>query len=732
MEVAKMLTAEEERRLKLLEYLAAKGKLKPQNISKQCLKDCSNLQNKIPPQISKQICEKKKDVFHRGTQFGFEASKNRTSNTGPLVCRSKAGKIHTWQTVSDNRFGNKALSRIPVPPKLCLPGSRPEQLDYAVQTRHEDNVVGSTLSSAVPESCENEAESGEEAGGRLTVTLAKSQREDKPVVSEICVTDKISLPNKRPAESGEVTRFQTKSTVKTRDKRISQSSRMSVARSLSSRLQAPNIKQLRESKIRPPAGKPVPLATTGCNHKVSIVSQPTSKHRITTERSFLTKSARTDGSHSHQPPSVHVTHMKDRTQRPSCTTKPKSTMLSDSSGLTAHKKSSDPVSIPQNRQRSFSYASKKASDGQSQHQLKSTALSACNKAAGRPQVEDNKQTNISERKQAVTNVTKESTTFTEPPNLAVGDANIRPHTPRMTAEDRKKKLEEWLTSKGKTYKRPPMTLPAKRPPTAQKRDTFSHSLWHEIEEEEELLVLSKKISQTLTECLELIKKGVSGETIHTALDKVPEAKRFAKYWVCKARLLEREGIFDVVELYKQGVQSGAMPIDELRDVVFDIMKNTSKKTKVVTFGPLPSEDVLVENEQCEDRDVQCCGSPTCSTIRPMGNVRTPCTVTGACDQGSAVKLQVASLSSKKEDGIGQQWKRLTPVRRSLRIHHSVSQYPEVVQEHDHVVSSLDELLDMADTDTYLYVRNEALPEEADHIIDMIKQDTLEEQNEGPV
>ncbi|XP_063788027.1 cytoskeleton-associated protein 2-like [Pseudophryne corroboree] len=734
MEAPRVLTAQEERQLKLLEYLAAKGKLKPQNNSKPYLKDCTNLQNKRPRQVSRQICEKR-DVFHKGTQFGFQENKNRTSKTASLPYRAKTGKIPAQQSILDSRFGNKTLSRIPVPSKLGLPRARPDQPDRSVKTKSRDivkSVAGKTLSSAAPESCENEAERCDEADGRSTVILSLSRHVEK---HEICPREKTSLSHRRPAASGDVTTIRSKCTIK-REQRIYQDSRKSVTRNLSNR--APTQQPVHEPKTQPTAGKPIPVASTGHNHRVSIVKQP-APNRSAIERSLRMKSLRTDSSHVNQPASVHAVHVKDSTQNPTCTSKPNSTMRSASSAGPEHKKMTyDPV--PKIRPRSFSYTSMKTSD--SQHLvnkqavgLKSTGLSACTKTLFRPLVDDFKQTNERERKQCVTNNIEEATAFPRPSNLAAGDTNITPHTPRMTADDRKKKLQEWLISKGKTYKRPPMTLAPKRPPTAQKQEAFNHSLWDGIEEEEELLCLAKKINQTLTECLELIEKGVSGEDIHTALEKVPEAKKFAKYWVCKARLLEREDVSDVAELYKQGVQCGAKPIDELRDTVFDIMKNTNKKTKVVTFGPLPNEDVSVENEPCEDKDVQCCGSPSWSTIRPVGNVRTPCTGTSTCDQGSAVKLQVASLSSKKEkknDGSGQGWKRLTPVRRSVRIHHSAYQYPDVVQEHDHVVSSLDELLEVADADTYLFMRNDALPEGAEHILGVIRQDTSGGQNEEPV
>lgn len=62
-----------------------------------------------------------------------------------------------------------------------------------------------------------------------------------------------------------------------------------------------------------------------------------------------------------------------------------------------------------------------------------------------------------------------------------------------------------------------MVLPPKRPPTAKKQDPCNRSVWEGIEEEEELLSLSNKIRQTLSECLELIEKV-----------KVPRHAVFAK------------------------------------------------------------------------------------------------------------------------------------------------------------------------------------------------------------
>lgn len=54
-------------------------------------------------------------------------------------------------------------------------------------------------------------------------------------------------------------------------------------------------------------------------------------------------------------------------------------------------------------------------------------------------------------------------------------------------------------------------------------------------------------------------------------------------------------------------------------------------------------------------------------------------------------------------------KLITPVRRSARIERAVSRYPEMLQDHDLVVSSLNELLEVEDTECFVFRKNEALP-----------------------
>lgn len=57
----------------------------------------------------------------------------------------------------------------------------------------------------------------------------------------------------------------------------------------------------------------------------------------------------------------------------------------------------------------------------------------------------------------------------------------------------------------------------------------------------------------------------------------------------------------------------------------------------------------------------------------------------------------------------QDMKLITPVRRSARIERAVARYPEMLQEHDVVVASLNELLEGDRTEYFVFRENEALP-----------------------
>ncbi|KAM6342344.1 cytoskeleton-associated protein 2-like isoform 2-T2 [Podargus strigoides] len=255
-----------------------------------------------------------------------------------------------------------------------------------------------------------------------------------------------------------------------------------------------------------------------------------------------------------------------------------------------------------------------------------------------------------------------------------------PKTP--SAADRKKQLEEWLASKGKTYKRPPMMLLQKKSVQLSCRNV------KEKEKQEKPEQLCLKIDNLLTECLKLVEEGVQTEELLAVLSNVPQAEKFAKFWICKAKLLARSGPFDVTGLYKAAVCAGAMPLQELREVVLDILKAADQTSEAEQ--PVPWEPSTPERPH------------VAATPGPTGRSLTRLPL--------SIKLQVTSASRGKELLEGQELKFLTPVRRSLRIERAGSHYPEMLKDHDPVVSSLSEILDAEEETQFFFRRNKALPE----------------------
>nr|AAH32969.1 Ckap2l protein [Mus musculus] len=74
-----------------------------------------------------------------------------------------------------------------------------------------------------------------------------------------------------------------------------------------------------------------------------------------------------------------------------------------------------------------------------------------------------------------------------------------------------------------------------------------------------------------------------------------------------------------------------------------------------------------------------------------------------------IKLQVAPIPRICGMPEVQDMKLITPVRRSARIERTVARYPEMLQEHDVVVASLNELLEVDKTECFIFRENEALP-----------------------
>ncbi|KAM8794574.1 cytoskeleton-associated protein 2-like [Eudromia elegans] len=302
-----------------------------------------------------------------------------------------------------------------------------------------------------------------------------------------------------------------------------------------------------------------------------------------------------------------------------------------------------------------------------------------------------------------------------------------PKTP--TPEDRKRQLQEWLASKGKSYKRPPMTLPRKKPP--KEKPVCRSSAKEEKEERPERVCLDR-INSILTNCLKLVEEGVPTEKLLDMLAHVPHTERYARFWVCKAKLLARAGPFDAMGLYKDAVCAGAVPLQELREVILQMLKGAGGTCEGPACPPgqapglaCPSspgaldgarsphpanEAALLFSSQPEPPALWEATTPGPS--ERLRTAETPC-VTGKRPPSSSIKLKLRVLSvprPKECPAEGQELRLLTPVRRSQRIERAGSRYPPMLKDHDTVVSSLNDILDAEEEGELFFRKNEALPE----------------------
>ncbi|NWV86360.1 CKP2L protein, partial [Dasyornis broadbenti] len=261
----------------------------------------------------------------------------------------------------------------------------------------------------------------------------------------------------------------------------------------------------------------------------------------------------------------------------------------------------------------------------------------------------------------------------------------------------RKQLEEWLASKGKKYKRPPMTLLQKAAVKPSCRKVKAKEKQENPEQN-----YQAKINNILTECLKLVEEGVNAEELSAVLSLVPQPEKFAKFWICQAKLLARSGPFDVLQLYREAVSAGTEPLEELREAAVNILKDAGQTLKgnMSTGGPAGKK---AEEPIPWEPMTPCPGErqPIPSTPGLVGRPLT--------SLPPSVKLQVTSASRGREFLEGPELKFLTPVRRSLRIEWAGSHYPEMLKDHDPVVSSLSEILDAEEETCFFFRKNMALP-----------------------
>ncbi|XP_070690037.1 cytoskeleton-associated protein 2-like isoform X2 [Pempheris klunzingeri] len=291
---------------------------------------------------------------------------------------------------------------------------------------------------------------------------------------------------------------------------------------------------------------------------------------------------------------------------------------------------------------------------------------------------------------------------------------------KLTAvqEERMRKLQEWREAKGISYKRPPM------PVKLQVRRTVAEpqSFWATMKEEDEAHSLICAVDRSLADCIKLLGEGCPPHQVKEVLSRLPAvSKKFAKYWICQARLMEQEGNLAVLPMFEEAVRVVLEPVDELRTVVFEILKK--------------KDEIQAEENEAEDGQISTCETPPESIINnPMMTPKpVRALICGEKGDSSVVKYKITATpggppSQQKEPARinGQEVRFFTPVRRSVRIERASLRYPASLQDHDLCVASYNDLISGEDneeseeqrggeanseannTPMYVYRQNEAL------------------------
>ncbi|KAK2838080.1 hypothetical protein Q5P01_015292 [Channa striata] len=291
-------------------------------------------------------------------------------------------------------------------------------------------------------------------------------------------------------------------------------------------------------------------------------------------------------------------------------------------------------------------------------------------------------------------------------------------------EERMRKLQEWREAKGISYKRPPM--PVK--PLARHTGALSHPFWATTKDRDEVQSLICAVDRSLADCIKLLEGGCPSDQVKEVVARLPAvSQKFAKYWICQARLMEQEGNLDVLPMFEEAVRVVLEPVDELRNVVFEILK---KKDEIQASVESEQE----ENRVPADEMIPESSSNLMTTPKPVRAL-----IYGERGDSSVVKYKITSApggpSSQRREPVcvsGQEVRFFTPVRRSVRIERASLQYPASLQDPDLCVVSYNDLISkehkeesqeqkvgetsqsVDNTPMYIYRHNEALKDKLRH------------------
>ncbi|XP_046876026.1 cytoskeleton-associated protein 2 isoform X2 [Hypomesus transpacificus] len=330
-------------------------------------------------------------------------------------------------------------------------------------------------------------------------------------------------------------------------------------------------------------------------------------------------------------------------------------------------------------------------------------------------------------------------------------SQYRVHTD--TAEERKVKLAEWLASKGKTLKRPPMT--SRAAPITRLVEVIEVQAPSQIIPEPKSSGEPQPPAQTETKPQpglqapdpniapppdnnqgpELLTACSSSPLImNTTLDLLDNSDMDLP--VDPEVVVNLCSVLEAMEAPSQCVDEPEETQDEFveENVVHDEPNNKENELPETVLDVVKSEDDVKSvaeeraskkiNESCSEEGESDCEDLTGTTPETQGASLVKYSVRTTPYLQSVKKTmegEASATGSSRKNTI-KDLKFLTPVRRSCRIQRKSSRLPGMLTDHDPCVSSLAELVQLDDdANAYIYRKNPALLEELpDHAKDLGK------------
>ncbi|NXA08577.1 CKAP2 protein, partial [Sapayoa aenigma] len=170
---------------------------------------------------------------------------------------------------------------------------------------------------------------------------------------------------------------------------------------------------------------------------------------------------------------------------------------------------------------------------------------------------------------------------TKPGQNSKTNGNRKSILPKESVEERRARLDEWRTSRGKVMRRPPI-FALLGPQSKSEEQEFSSA------DALEPVLHSEKVNKTLSECLQLTEQGCQGDEVRAMLEdltqSIPGVKKLAKYWICCMHLEQTGPLEKLIAVYEEAILAGVMPKEELRHTLINTIKNNESLFKSENGG----------------------------------------------------------------------------------------------------------------------------------------------------